>query len=110
MTKTTVIHVGDHKSREKAQKNGTYVYVGRDLSGVGEWGNRYSHLPSGVPGVVRVRTREEAIERHKRETLADPVKVERIKRELAGKVLGCWCHPFRCHSQTYADIANGLLP
>lgn len=26
--------------------------------------------------------------------------------ELKGKVLGCWCHPCRCHGDTLARIAN----
>jgi len=32
--------------------------------------------------------------------------IERVKRELKGKVLGCWCHPKECHGDVLARIAN----
>lgn len=31
---------------------------------------------------------------------------ERIKRELRGKDLVCWCAPKRCHADTLLRIAN----
>jgi hypothetical protein len=33
--------------------------------------------------------------------------VERVKRELRHKILGCWCHPKACHGDVLAEIANG---
>ena len=112
---TTVIHVANHRAKAAAMKAGTYVYVGRLPATadrppqIGTWGNRYSHLPSHVEGTVRVRTREEAISRHREEVLADPELVEKIRTELKDKVLGCWCKPFACHAETLAAIANGNL-
>lgn len=32
------------------------------------------------------------------------------KRELSGKVLGCWCHPRPCHGDVWAVIANSDNP
>jgi hypothetical protein len=32
--------------------------------------------------------------------------IEKAKRELKGKVLGCWCSPKACHGDILAKIAN----
>jgi hypothetical protein len=32
--------------------------------------------------------------------------VQQIKRELRGKILGCWCAPLACHGDILAQIAN----
>ena len=106
---TTVVNVRDKAAVAAAVRAGVYVYVGRTPGGTGEWGNRYSHLPTNVPGTVPVETREEAIRQHRKEVLDDEERVRRIRRELRGKVLGCWCAPYPCHAQTLADIADGLL-
>lgn len=88
------------------------VYIGRDnprlgLRGVG-FGNPFSHrAPSHAE--FRVATREEAIERFEAWVLEQPELLERIKRELNGKILGCWCVPLPCHGWVLARIANGLL-
>jgi len=31
---------------------------------------------------------------------------EKVRRELSGKVLVCWCSPLRCHGDVLARIAN----
>lgn len=31
---------------------------------------------------------------------------DRVKRELKGKVLGCWCSPKACHGDVLAEIAD----
>ena len=78
------------------------VYIGRP----GPWGNPFSHKPSTVRGTVRVATREEAVRRYEAWLLAQPGLVARARRELRGKVLGCWCKPDRCHGDVLARIAN----
>lgn len=60
------------------------VYIGRPS----KWGNRFSHVPSLVPGTVRVATREEAICREEARIRSNPRLMRAIKRELKGKVLG----------------------
>ena len=30
----------------------------------------------------------------------------RVKREMTGKVIGCWCAPQRCHCDIYARVCN----
>lgn len=82
------------------------VYIGRGS----EWGNRYSHRPSRFADVVQVATREEAIERYRRDLW------ERIKRDdveliyaldlLHGQTLGCYCKPASCHGDVLARAAG----
>jgi len=79
------------------------VYIGRPSI----WGNPFSHLPSSAAR-FRVATREEAIEQYEAWLLSHPALVERARRELAGKVLGCWCKPLPCHGDVLARIANEL--
>lgn len=70
------------------------VYIGRPS----EWGNKYV---IGIDG-----TREEVIEKHKRDVLANPELQKKIRRKLRGKIMGCFCDPLACHGDIYAEIAN----
>lgn len=88
------------------------VYIGRPSA----WGNPFSHLPASA-AEWRVATRDEAIRKYEEWLLAQPELVERVRRELRGKVLGCWCRPsdgFRgqllCHGQILAGLANDINP
>ena len=78
------------------------VYVGRPT----KWGNPYSHLESQVT-VVKVATREEAVEKFRTLLLDSPTLVERAKAELKGKDLVCWCAPLSCHADILLEVANG---
>ncbi len=73
------------------------IYIGRPSI----WGNPFTIGPDG--------TREDVIQKHKQKILSNPKMVARIKRELGGKVLGCWCKPKPCHGDTYVEIANEEL-
>ena len=77
------------------------VYIGRP----GPYGNPFSHLPDTI-AKFRVATREEAIAKYEAWVLGQPFLVQKIKRELRGKILGCWCKPKACHGDTLARIAN----
>lgn len=77
------------------------VYVGRPSP----WGNPFSHLPTSAAR-FRVATRGEALTRFEAWLLAQPELVARVKRELCGKVLGCWCAPLPCHGDVLSRIAN----
>jgi hypothetical protein len=72
---------------------------------MGELGNRYTHRPSKVPGVVVVPTLEEAVERHKREfwelICSGALPLEKLAA-LDGLTFGCWCHKPPCHAYTIA--------
>ena len=76
-------------------------YIGRGSP----YGNKYSHRPSKYP-VVMVLTREEAIKRFEVDTRNDAELMARIKRELKGEVLGCYCKPEACHGDVLAAIAE----
>ena len=108
---TRVINIDDLDAADRkllyAGRLTGYKYIGRTACGVGDWGNRYSHAYTQVPGVTRVKSREEAVTKHAEETQADIEKVERIKRELKDLILVCWCKPRACHGDTYAEIADG---
>lgn len=69
------------------------VYIGRPS----EWGNPFSHLPASA-AEWRVATRDEAIRKYEEWLLAQPELVERVRRELRGKVLGCWRWCVRSYS------------
>lgn len=80
------------------------VYIGRGRGS--QWGNPFSHQ-EGTQARFKVNTREEAIAHFREWLLRQPELVERAKRELKGKVLGCWCHPKACHGDVLAEVANG---
>lgn len=83
------------------QKDKYDVYIGRPS----QWGNPFSHKPSSI-AEVKVDSREEAIECFKNYLIATPWLVEAAKKELKGKILGCWCSPQSCHGEILAKIAN----
>lgn len=69
------------------------VYIGRP----GPWGNPYTIGVDGDRNVV--------IQKYK-ENLT-PELIAKAKKELKGKILGCWCSPKDCHGRILAEIANG---
>lgn len=77
------------------------VYIGRP----GQWGNPFSEK-AGTQAEVKVETREEAIACFREWIAQQPELIARVKRDLKGKVLGCWCHPKACHGDVLAEIAN----
>jgi len=77
------------------------VYVGRPTL----YGNPFSH-ENGTKAKFKVATREEAIAKYEEWVRTQPGLVAMIKRELRGKVLGCWCSPKPCHAEVLVRIAN----
>lgn len=77
------------------------VYIGRPSI----WSNPYSHRASKYPGVIRVATRMEAIERYEEWLMTQQHLLERLP-ELCGKVLGCHCVPLKCHGNVLVRLAN----
>ena len=70
------------------------VYIGRPSP----WGNPYR---IGVHG-----TRAQCIEAYRDELLRDPKRLARVRAELRGKTLGCWCAPEPCHGDVLLEVAN----
>jgi Domain of unknown function (DUF4326) len=79
------------------------VYIGRPSI----YGNPFSHKP-GTLARFRVADRAEALLRFREWFLSRPELIERARRELRGRVLGCWCKPSPCHGDVIAEIIDGL--
>ncbi len=56
--------------------------------------------------VVKDGTRDEVIEKYREWFLSQPELVEQARKELKGKILGCWCKPESCHGDVIAEIIN----
>lgn len=69
------------------------VYVGRPS----DFGNPFS---------VKHFTREQCISKFEKLVLRDEDFILRIKTELKGKDLICWCAPLPCHADVLLRIAN----
>jgi hypothetical protein len=98
----TVVHCRSEAYEQAAQAR--YAGRGRDprTGEFGEFGNRYSHRDSAVPGVVRVATPEEAVVRYwfdlRAALRSGAVRREKLA-ELHGALLGCWCGERQiCHA------------
>jgi hypothetical protein len=76
------------------------VYIGRPSP----WGNPFTYKAGTLAEFVVPR--QEVLPRYEEWVRAQPDLIERIKRELRGKVLGCWCAPKSCHGDILAKIAN----
>lgn len=77
------------------------VYIGRPS----KWGNPYSHKADTKAQFV-VKDRAEAILKYEEYVRSQPEMVKDIKRELKGRILGCWCAPQACHGHVLEKIAN----
>ena len=84
------------------------VYIGRPS----KFGNPFSHLPKSAAD-IKVASRDEAVDFYaewvRGERVVEglpPPSLEEIRSELKGKVLGCWCHPQRCHGDVLVELAN----
>jgi hypothetical protein len=70
------------------------VYVGRPSV----WGNPFPLRMEAERAVV--------LQRYREWLMGQPHLLERIREELRGKRLGCWCAPRPCHADLLAEIAN----
>lgn len=77
------------------------VYIGRPSP----YGNPFGHM-AGTLAKFKVANRAEAIARFQEWFLSQPELVARARRELRGKVLGCWCKPAACHGDVIAEIID----
>lgn len=88
-----------------------YVYVGRSSNQeIGKWGNRYSHRPSSLEGVIKVKDAQTAVDRYAADKWAEPGFIAQVRRELRGKKLVCYCGiNSPCHARWLASIADGAV-
>ena len=79
------------------------VYIGRGkcpkTGELGHWGNPFSIGEDG--------NRDDVICKYSDWLTDQPKLMKLAKKELAGKVLGCWCHPEKCHGDILAVIVDG---
>lgn len=71
------------------------VYIGRPS----KFSNPF-HI--GVDG-----SRREVITRYENYLYTRPELIQSIRKELQGKILGCYCNPLACHGDVLVRIANG---
>jgi hypothetical protein len=77
------------------------VYIGRGSP----WGNPYSTKESVYP-TLQVATTEEAITKFKEYVLSDADLLRKVRAELKGKDLVCFCKPKPCHGDVLLELAN----
>lgn len=70
------------------------VYCGRPS----DWGNPFRKGEDG--------NRKEVIAKFETWLLSNPEMMTRVKSELKGKNLLCWCAPKQCHCDVLLRIAN----
>lgn len=70
------------------------VYIGRPS----KWGNPFSIGKDG--------NREEVIVKYQNWLMDHPDLIEEARKELKGKILGCWCRPADCHGDILVDLVN----
>ena len=84
-----------------------YVYGGKAgnnharIQGHARWGN---YIPGASPG--HTGESDTTMLRYARWLLHRQDKVDKARRELQGKVLGCFCAPNKCHLHILAEVAN----
>lgn len=79
------------------------VYIGRPSA----FGNPYSHK-DGTRAQFKVASRDEAVEAYRRwlwKKMESDAAFKQDVATLAGKTLGCWCAPQRCHGDVLAQAA-----
>ena len=67
--------------------------------------------PYGNPFRIGVHgDRARVILLYRRHLREKPALVERIRRNLQGALLECWCAPEACHADVIAEVADGGEP
>jgi len=94
---TRVINIRNETEFSRLKSTPQYEYIGRGSY----WGNPYSMFEDGDD-------REEVIRKFKYDFEFDkfPNKSKSEVYKLAGKRLGCFCHPKMCHGDILADFLN----
>lgn len=88
MTTTKVVH---------CKKDHYDVYIGRPS----KWGNPFPLIKN-----ANKAERERVLKLYEDWLNTQGPLKSQIKRELKGKVLGCWCAPKLCHGDVLARIAD----
>jgi hypothetical protein len=84
--KTTVVNVRNEEYE---------VFIGRPS----KWGNPYR--------IGRDGTRAEVIEKFRAYAKRKPELMAEARKELKGKILGCFCPHWDCHGHVWVEICDG---
>lgn len=81
------------------------IYIGRQCYSMpkGEvslWGNPFVMKDQSESERIRVSNE------YRQWVYSQPDLIQKIRRELKGKILGCFCSPKSCHGDTLAEVAN----
>ncbi len=106
----------DKDKKEKKEKN-AFDLLKKQVKTFDKWVTHIKHKkhdvyigrPSvyGNPFVIgKDGTRKEVIEKYEKYLLQDKNLVEQVKKNLKGKILGCYCFPLACHGDVLAKVAN----
>ena len=78
------------------------VYIGRGS----KWGNPFHIGPDGNRADVIHKCKEWLLGHIPAPDNSIPPSLEDVKRELTGKVLGCFCAPLACHGDIYVELCE----
>ena len=84
-SKTQVVH---------CKKSNYDVYIGRPS----DWGNPFV--------IVKDGDRADVIRKYRSWIMRQPDLLARVKTELRGQRIACWCKPEACHGDVLAEIAD----
>ena len=91
---TRVINIKDKTEYSNKKSTSSYEYIGRNS----EWGNPYSILEGD--------DREEVIRKYEYDFERGYINQKDKIYNLAGKRLGCFCKPAKCHGDILAAYLN----
>jgi hypothetical protein len=91
---TIVINIKDPAQRIAHD----YAKLGVSIGRGGPWGNPFP--------IALHQNRPACVSRFEKWVRSKPDMIARIKRELKGRVLGCYCKPLACHGDVLAIIAE----
>lgn len=94
---TATIPQSTHKPRTQVvhcKKSNYDVYIGRPS----DWGNPFVIGKDG--------DRADVIRKYRNWIMRQPDLLARVKKELQGQRIACWCKPEACHGDVLAEIAD----
>ena len=93
--KTSVVNI-------KNNNNDFDIYIGR----FNPW-RRLPQSPFANPFVLnKDRDRDDSMEMYRIWLFMQPDLMEKARKDLRGKVLGCWCKPELCHGDILAQVSD----
>jgi hypothetical protein len=85
-------------------RNPQHVYIGRAIGSIAgsKYGNPFAISKYAVDPMIE---RQRVVAQYRRHLVTSGL-IEQARRELHGKVLGCWCAPEQCHGHVIAELID----